>query len=172
MFKAITLNQESSNIIPVIKRLSDEWVAEYTRKWKSCEIVHTAIGNNNYLFDVQAGRLIAAWGISAGKNAHKRDSNRMKQSPKGGGDDVHRGHAIPHSMGGDLDINLVPQLGKLNVGLFRVLEIEAVNTPGALYFTNWKYRDSKSQRPFSVDQGLLKPGRTPDIRAFANIMPD
>ena len=72
----------------------------------------------------------------------------------------HRGHAIPHTLGGPTDINLVPQLGRINVGQFRTLEKRAVATPGSLYFTYWSYartraagRSSASQTPVAVDQG-------------------
>jgi len=76
----------------------------------------------------------------------------------------HRGHAIPHTLGGATDINLVPQLGAVNVGAFRALERAAVATPGALYFTYWSYRGSRlrtarghdepGQVPTAVEQGL------------------
>ena len=79
------------------------------------------------------------------------------------------GHAIPHTLGGLTDINLVPQLGRINVGPFRELERLAVATPGALYFTYWKYgRSTATQRPEGVDQGLLRPGRPAEIRRHPN----
>ena len=71
---------------------------------------------------VGLGRLIAAWGISGGKHLGARDKSRMAGSPLGAGPGYHRGHAIPHTLGGPTDINLVPQLGSVNIGPFRRLK--------------------------------------------------
>jgi hypothetical protein len=109
----------------------------------------------------------AAWGISRGRFGGNRDAPRMKQFPLSAGAKYHRGHAIPHRLGGPLDINLVPQLGAINIGPFRALEKRAMATPGALYFTFWTYRGA-SQTPVGVDQGLLVAGKTPEIASFGN----
>jgi len=146
----------------------DKTIAEYLQSWtnyyrqrnKKNSLVTVHLGGVHYLFDVTAERLVAAIGVSPGKVDHKRDKSRMGDHPKGGGDDVHRGHAFPHSMGGGLDINLVPQLGKLNTGKFRVLEEKAKNIPGSLYYTHWIYDNPDVQRPYRVEQGLLTPGQT------------
>jgi hypothetical protein len=84
------------------------------------------------------------------------------------GPHYHRGHAIPHTLGGPTDINLVPQLGKVNIGPFRPLERRAVATVGSFYFTYWKYRSNSSQTPSGVDQGLFVPGASPDVRHHGN----
>jgi hypothetical protein len=34
------------------------------------------------------------------------------------GKQYHRGHVVPHTLGGGTDINLVPQLGKINIVRF------------------------------------------------------
>jgi hypothetical protein len=92
----------------------------------------------------------------------------MAGHPLSAGPHYHRGHAIPHTLGGPTDINLVPQSGSVNVGAFRVLERRAVKTPGSLYFTYWTYRSRDAQTPVSVDQGLLVPGEPPEIRHHSN----
>lgn len=92
----------------------------------------------------------------------------MKSHPLGAQKGYHRGHAIPHTLGGGTDINLVPQMGALNIGAFRELEIRAINTPGAFYFTNWEYAGADTQIPSHVWQGLLCVGETPDIRKHKN----
>ena len=92
----------------------------------------------------------------------------MSGHPLSAGHRYHRGHAIPHSLGGPTDINLVPQLGRINVGAFRHLEKLAVATPGALYFTYWRYGRSNTQTPRGVDQGLLCPGAVPKIETHLN----
>jgi hypothetical protein len=149
--------------------LIDAFLADYRPPpGTQSEIVETSSSNFSYLFDIAAERLIAAYGVSTGKHTGKRDSARMRGSPLGGPKGYHRGHAIPHTLGGPLDINLVPQKGEVNIGRFRVLEIQAVETPGAFYFTYWKYPAGRSQRPIGVYQGLLIPGKPAQITEHRN----
>ena len=144
------------------------WLDDYNGHSPSLDVVETTYGDFAYLFDIKHQRLIAAWGISRGKHAGARDKARMAGHPKGAGTRYHRGHAIPHTLGGLTDINLDPQLGRINLRPFRELEKLAVATPGALYFTYWKYGRSTAQRPEGVDQGLLRPGLPTEIRSHAN----
>ena len=99
----------------------------------------------------------------------------MAGHPLSAGSLYHRGHAIPHSLGGATDINLVPQLGMINTGPFRALERRAVATPGSLYFTYWTYAGAQHSRyghsgqtPAGVDQGLLVPGERPVVSSHWN----
>jgi hypothetical protein len=152
----------------VIPTLLDVWTEDYMRSVQDSQIVQTTVENFSYLFDIQAQRLIAAWGISRGRHGGKRDASRMAGHPKSACDRYHRGHAIAHTLGGGTDINLVAQLGSINIGPFRALEREAVNTPGVLYFTYWRYGPSDSQTSIGVQQGLLSPGRPAKLRNHAN----
>jgi hypothetical protein len=156
----------------VTSYLCEVWLADYTAT-RTSKIVQVSLGGFAYLFDFGAERLIAAWGMSQGRHAADRDASRMKGHPLNDSAHYDRGHAVPHRLGGPTDINLVPQLARINRGDFRPLEIQAVASPGALYFTYWVYRrgagDSfASQTPIGVDQGLLVPGENPDIRAHGN----
>lgn len=152
----------------IIPYLVDVWLDDYARAVTQADVVETVVSGFSYLFDVAAGRLIAAWGISEGRHAGARDAARMAGHPLSAGLHFHRGHAIPHSLGGPTDINLVPQRASVNVGPFRVLERRAVANPGSLYFTYWRYGPATDQRPVAVDQGLLVPGHPPEIRVHAN----
>lgn len=179
----------------VVPYLVEQWLDEYWLGVQSDsglagrsgtapapDIVETTTNSGfSYLFDVAAERLIAAWGISKGKNTEPRPASRMKAYPLGTSARhlYHRGHAIPHTLGGETDINLVPQLGKINVGPFRELEIRAVGHPGSFYFTYWRYVGSRpvlgktgqlfpGQVPTGVDQGLLIPGQAPMITHHVN----
>jgi hypothetical protein len=152
----------------VIPALVDAWLDDYTRSSPAPNVVETTVGDFSFLFDIGRERLIAAWGISRGPHGAPRDKSRMAGHPLSAGPRYHRGHAIPHSLGGPTDINLVPQLGSVNVGAFRRLEREAVGTPGALYFTYWSYGRPDTQTPRGVDQGLLRPGAAPRIDRHAN----
>jgi hypothetical protein len=151
------------------------WLDDYSRNIRVADIIETRVSEFSYLFDVAAERLIAAWGISSGKSAETRPKDRMKGHPLSAGPLYHRGHAIPHTLGGPTDINLVPQLGRINIGPFRPLEKKAVATPGSFYFTYWKYRGSTPSRdgrpgqtPTGVDQGLLIAGKAPEITTHGN----
>lgn len=153
----------------IISSLVEDWLQDYSSKWKSADIVETSVAEANYLFDLGPERLIAAWMISAGRDAHERDHSRMAGFPKHEKWSLyHRGHAIPHRLGGGTDINLVLQLGSINIGAFRGLEREAQATPGALYFTYWLYGNGKSQVPSGVEQGLIQPGRPANIVSHGN----
>ena len=160
----------------IVPYLVDLWLDEYNNSTATHDIVETKSSNPDseagtefsYLFDIKYGRLIAAWGVSQGREGAERDHSRMAGHPLSDGAHYHRGHAIPHRLGGPTDINLVPQLGAVNVGAFRRLENKAVKTPGALYFTHWVYDRSDSQRPTRVEQGLLCPGGTVEIETHGN----
>jgi hypothetical protein len=147
----------------VVPYLVDVWVRDYRSRSHPSEIVETSAAQFSYLFDITAARLLAAWGLSRGRHGGPRDASRMAGHPLSAGQQYHRGHAIPHTLGGPTDINLVPQRGSVNIGPFRALEKRAVATPGALYFTYWIYTSRTSQIPARVDQGLLIPGAAPEI---------
>jgi hypothetical protein len=163
------------NWAAVVDDLVPAWAENYRRGGSQAELVEVKDGPATFLFDIAEERLVAAWAVSAGKHAGDRDKSRMSAHPLGAEQGYHRGHAIAHTLGGGTDINLVPQLGKLNIGPFRELERNAVATPGSLYFTHWHYADADSpaavrrgQVPASVDQGLLVHGRTALINSFTN----
>jgi len=153
---------------PVVGYLSEIWLADYTRTSPSNNIVETTSESFSYIFDIDEERLIAAYGVSHGRHDGARDKSRMAGHPLSAGPLFHRGHAIPHTLGGPTDINLVPQLGAINVGAFRRLEKQAVANPGSLYFTCWRYAGPKTQTPNGVDQGLLVPGRPPQVSTHQN----
>ncbi|MFL9921639.1 hypothetical protein PQR75_41100 [Paraburkholderia fungorum] len=158
------------DVAPLLVQL---WANDYLQRLASCELLETSVGGFSYLFDISTDRLIAAWGFSQGKSTvpRKEIATRMRGHPLGNGGTYHRGHAIPHTLGGSTDINLVPQLGKINSGPFQALERLAVSCPGALYFTYWLYGPGDSQVPVGVEQGLLSPGSpacTFKLSTFAN----
>jgi hypothetical protein len=152
----------------IIPFLVDAWLTD-SRRSRSDDIVETRAAGFSYLFDLAYERLIAAWGISSGRNDELRDKARMQGHPLSNGPLYHRGHAIPHTLGGGTDINLVPQRGRINIGPFRPLEKKAVASPGALYFTYWLHPAAPpgvkwpTQTPTGVDQGLIVPGQSPEI---------
>jgi hypothetical protein len=167
-------SSESGFVDRVIPYLVDRWLDHYSETSGPTHIVETTDGGFSYLFDVSLQRLVSAWGISRGRHQGARDASRSSGHPLTAGKKYHRGHAIPHTLGGPMDINLVAQLGKVNVGPFRPLEKMAVATPGSLYFTYWIYTPAHAepsrprQTPTGVDQGLLIAGQMPVIVRHGN----
>jgi hypothetical protein len=173
----LTLDEHSSEsgfVDRVIPYLVDRWLAHYSETSGPTDIVETTDDGLWYLFDVSLQRLVSAWGISRGRSQRARDGSRIAGHPLTVGKNYHRGHAIPHTFGGPMDINLIAQLGKVNIGPFRPLEKMAVATPGSLYFTYWTYTEAhaqvsrRRQTPTGVDQGLLIAGQMPLIAHHGN----
>ena len=166
---------EDGFVRSIVPYLVEVWLDDYAKSASTMDVVETTTSEFSFLFDIEAGRLIAAWGISRGKHVGARDKSRMAGHPNSAGPRYHRGHAIPHTLGGTTDINLVPQLGNINIGPFRLLEKRAVATPGSLYFTYWTYLGAAptqdghpGQTPTGVDQGLLIAGNPPMIHSHSN----
>lgn len=159
----------------IIPYLMSVWIDDYEKRSPAHDLIETSVDGwsiRSYLFDISESRLVAAWAVSEGKDTESREEwdRFMRKHPLShqGGERYHRGHAVPHTLGGRTDINLVSQLGKINSGAFQVLERLAVATPGSLYFTYWLYGRGKSQTPVGVEQGLLIPGEPPRVVRHAN----
>jgi hypothetical protein len=153
------------NIVRYLRRV---WLLDYRKSTTGAEIAQIDLSGFSYLFDIAHSRLVAAWVLSKGPVDHERDASRMRGHPLTEKPGHHRGHVIPHQLGGLCDINLVDQRGALNIGNFRRLERLAVATPGALYFTYWQYKNASDTIPAFVDQGVLIPGRAADIVTHQN----
>ena len=163
------IDWESRLTDQIIPYCIEEWLTHYDLAASGGQVVEVSLPKFSYLFDLGPDRLVAAWGVSQGRFAGDRDKNRMREHPNSSGAIYHRGHAIPHRLGGGTDINLAAQLGSINIGPFRVLEKRAIETAGSLYFTYWMYgADRQSQVASRIQQGLLSYGAQPDIRIFDN----
>jgi hypothetical protein len=142
------------------------WCDDYRRyqnpKADLVEVSTDADGASfTYLFDIDQERNIVAYGVPIFAK-HKRDASRMRGHPLLKDPRYHRGHLMAHSIGGGTDINLVPQLGKLNIGEFRVLEKLvrqlAKDNVQCLYFVRTIYAgkwSSKSQIPVAFEQCVI-----------------
>ncbi len=137
------------------ERLCEAWCRDYRNSFRDADIVSIAAGSFSHLFDLTAERTLAAYGVSGGKVSTPRDRSRMAGHPKAEGRDYHRGHLIPHSAGGGMDINLFIQRGAVNIGRFRELENLAVGNPGSFYFVRLIYGSDGGQRPAFVEQGVF-----------------
>jgi hypothetical protein len=154
----------------IVADLPDElvplWCDDYVETTPGAEIVEVPVAEAGgprfrYLFDISHQRNIAAWGVP-GYVTHKRDAARMAGHPLGGDGRYHRGHLMSHGTGGGTDINLVPQLGRMNVGAFRRLERFvrqlAQQHRTCLYFVRTIYGDA-TQMPRRIEQCVVQPSR-------------
>jgi hypothetical protein len=142
------------------------WCEHYCAQNHGAELVEVNLkdagASFTYLFDISLQRTVVAYGVPAFAK-HARDAGRMAGHPNSAGPEFHRGHLMAHSIGGGTDINLVPQLGKLNIGEFRVLERKvrdlAKQSLSCFYFVRPIYGD-KSQTPTKFEQCVIQPPKS------------
>ncbi len=152
------------------------WCDDYAASNPLAEVVQVDLGEPSgprfsYLFDLIPQRNVVAWGVPA-YVSHKRDAARMSGHPRGGDSRYHRGHLMSHGTGGCTDINLVPQLGRLNIGAFRQLErlvrSLAQRHQNCLYFVRTIYGDS-SQLPRQIEQCVIQPSKAVSYAIHDNV---
>lgn len=138
----------------VLPRLVDTFCRLYATEAGDVEISEIRLDTFSYLFDHVRERVVAAYGTTTGRKHERRDKHRQRTYPpmRVPGDD--KGHAIAHSAGGGLDINVFPQRKDLNRGVFKQLEKLAVEHPGSFYFVRMIY-DDDGDRPKKIEQGLI-----------------
>ena len=155
----------------IVGDLPDElvplWCDDYAATNPAAELVEVPLVQTggptfSYLFDLALQRNVVAWGTPV-YVTHKRDASRMAGHPLGGDSRYHRGHLMSHATGGGTDINLVPQLGSLNIGQFRKLERFvrdlAQQHQSCLYFVRTLYGDD-SQMPRQLEQCVIQPSKS------------
>ncbi|HEX4322424.1 MAG TPA: DNA/RNA non-specific endonuclease [Acidobacteriaceae bacterium] len=155
--------QGASILADLPSRLVPLWCEEYVLTSPSADIVEVETGSPGsaftYLFDIQLERAIAAFGIPSTAK-HARDKSRLRGHPLAPNQGLNRGHLMAHSIGGELDINLAPQAGKLNQGAFKRLEAEvlklAQDHQQSFYFVRLIY-SNPSQLPALFEQCIIRP---------------
>jgi hypothetical protein len=174
-YQRILAGYRGSSVVDGIgERLVELWCGDYYATNPKAELVTVDLSDAGttftYVFDIHLGRAIAAFGVPAFAR-HARDASRMAGHPLSAGTAFHRGHLMAHSIGGGADINLVPQLGKLNVGEFRKLERQvrelARQGQRCFYFVRTTYKGS-SQTPAGFEQGVILPNGTLIYREHKN----
>jgi hypothetical protein len=172
----IKLNRKKNLLEVLPDQLLDLWCGDYVRTHPRADltVVNLPSGGSafTYLFDIKTSRNLVAFGIPI-YISHKRDASRMQGHPLSPDlEGYHRGHLMAHSIGGGADINLVPQLGKLNIGEFRRLEREvrdvAKNNEKSLYFVRCVYPRGLSQTPETIEQCVIYPSGVMNYRIHAN----
>jgi len=162
-YRKLVASWRGRNIVSKIPRqLVPLWCDDYYRTNPDAQLVEVDVSDSpacfSYLFDIDRQRNIVAWGIPTFAS-HRRDASRMAGHPLSAGSQYHRGHLMAHSIGGGTDINLVPQLGKLNIGQFRKIEKRvrqlAKENVRCLYFVRTTYNDD-SQIPAMFEQCVIQ----------------
>lgn len=159
------------------EKLPDLWRAAYGQMPGSGDdVVFVEQGSYTHLFDLQAERVVAAYGLST-RNPVKRDSSRMKgflgkMSDRflGRGD---KGHIMSHGQGGGMDINLFPQRADVNRGrslsgrIYREMERYCSANPGSFCFSRLLY-DDPTWVPFEIEYGVLHHPAQFRVERFTN----
>ncbi len=134
-----------------------------------------------YLFDFssmaglpQEDRTVAAWALTP-TPVGPRDANYQRGYPMladAEGSPVDRGHLIPRLSGGEYGPNIFRQDRALNRGwsaqgkVYRSMERQAAQTPGAFYFAHLLYADDTAY-PAEIETGLLV-GSVLRVERFGN----
>lgn len=140
----------------------------------------------NFLFDLTLAkydkndpnrpddRVVAAYGLSKAPES-KRDASRIRGFGPIGRDRgaTDKGHLMAHSMGGSLDINVIPQRPEVNRGRsaegrrYRAMERYAAKHPGTLVFSRPIYADD-TWVPHALEYGVLLPEPGLWVERFPN----
>ena len=150
------------------------WCDAYNYMNPQAELVQVDVDTHgtscSYLFDIALERNIVAFGMPI-LSKHQRDKNRQNKHPRSGGSKFDRGHLIAHALGGGMDINVAPQLSKLNQGDFKVLETKVrkltEQNVRCFYFVRSIYTN-KSTMPRVFEQCVIHPLGTIDYEIHRN----
>jgi len=163
-------------------RLLDLWYEDYIHTYPKSELVlvHLEADGSSftYLFDVTRQRAIGSVGLPSFVS-HKRDASRMAGHPLANSKLYDRGHLLAHSLGGGADINLVPQLSKVNRVNFqkieRIARKLATGNVRCVYFVRPIYpiesapAHEASQLPSRIEQGLIGKNGNLTYQLHANV---
>jgi len=184
----------ATNDVPTIASLLAE---ELPYEWRDAYLRHTPRQTNllrvqdegfTYLFDYYSAlgedtgglmiedRLVCAFGASRVGHA-KRNVGRQRgwvgPTEKRFGADRDKGHYIPHSLGGGLEINLFDQSRALNRGrsvpgrVYRTMERYCLEHSGIFLFNRPLYADATA-KPAMLEFGLLKTDGQLWVERFEN----
>ena len=126
--------------------------------------------------DAVQDRLVGAHGRSREEKEGREKSRwRLAGAPRGPAEVVSggkasydRGHTMAHSIGGGLDINLVPQLASMNRrGAWRRMERHCQEHPGTYVFCGLIYL-GLSGHPAYIEYGVLRPDCSVWLNVFRN----
>jgi hypothetical protein len=191
-----TSSGDQQSLAAVRAHLQEElpyaWADRYAR-WSphATNLVRIDLDGFEYVFDEPSGlvatgalaqtnavqdRLVGVHGLSrVAQDDRSRSRSRLGGAPTGTAERVDdgtmpydRGHMMAHSIGGGLDINLVPQLASVNrFGLWRRMERYAQSHPGSYVFCSPVYF-GRSGHPAFIEYGVLRDDCTIWLNVFRN----
>lgn len=121
-------------------------------------------------------RLVAAFGFSKAGDTERNTARQrgwIGPTNKHLGSDRDKGHFVPHSLGGGLEVNLFVQLRVLNRGwsaagkIYRAMEAYCLLHPATFFFNRPIYADGTAQ-PALLELGLLRTDGQLWIEHFEN----
>jgi hypothetical protein len=129
-------------------------------------------------------RVVAVHGRSR-RSGKPRSDGIMQRQPQGPVEFVSpvlkgrydRGHFVAHATGGELHINIFPQLTGVNRGwsdvgkVYRAMELYCSTNPGTYYFSRPLYL-GRAAHPFAVEFGVLKKDGVLWVNRFPNCTSD
>ncbi|MCL4820263.1 MAG: DNA/RNA non-specific endonuclease [Vicinamibacteria bacterium] len=195
-YEALLPPSDQRQLAGMVEFLREElpyaWFERYAQMTPhAANVLRTEVAGFEYLFDtpeelVRAGslaaadavqdRLVGVHGLSrVATDDRAKSKARLDGAERGparfvdGGRDAYdRGHAMAHSFGGGLDINLVPQLASVNRrGLWRQMERYAQQNAGSYVFCACIYL-GMSGHPAFIEYGVLRRDCTLWINVFRN----
>ncbi len=166
-----------------------EWVRDYRRSTRGDREIVEVDGANGFTYvydstlnpplDEADNRVIGAWG-RATPAPQPRDKSRMRGYPspqRQHKTKVDRGHLIAHAIGGEYDMNLIPQDADLNQGKcggdrrWRQLERYCQGHPGTLLFVSALYEDI-TDHPAELEYVILLEDGSLRAERFVNASGD
>ncbi len=164
---AISVHDLAEKLIP-------RWCSDYRFTNPRAQLVATTLTERGtwftYVFDLERSRVVVACGVPIAWR-EKRRASRIAGSPLADSAKYDRGHMMAHYLGGGEDINLVPQLSKMNRGEFRKVEEmareETLKNHECLYFVRCIY-NSSTQLPTHIEQCLILPPRVLGYKQYPN----
>jgi DNA/RNA non-specific endonuclease len=103
----------SGEVPQTASEIASQWGLAY-EDHSGNEIVCVDLGSLTYGFDIAAERLVYVTGKTSAPGV--RDRSRQQGNPKPSEEDDEKGHVIATSLGGGMDINLIPQARSVNRG--------------------------------------------------------
>lgn len=150
----------------LLSALADWYAVEH----QNCALQQFGQSGASYLFDLassaelpQEDRTVAAWALTP-PDIGQRDAAYQRgfpMTPSSGGEQVDRGHLIPHLSGGEFGPNIFRQDRALNRGWseqgkkYRAREREAAAIPGTFFFGHLIYSDDTAY-PRAIEVGILR----------------
>jgi len=161
----------------IANKLEPIWSENYMRSYSPTELTFVDFPAGeffffSYLFDINRGRNVVAFGIP--KYLKQTRSSRIEDHPLGAPKGLYaKGHLLANNLDGGLDINIIPQLSKVNNGPFKSMEMRLMNLSKkgghSFYSIRCLYPDNVSQVPQFLEQCVIWPDGRVEYKLHPNM---